>query len=52
MIKKEIIEFLQKTPPFDMLAQELLEHAARFMSIEYYPRGQNDISQIMREMRS
>jgi CBS domain-containing protein len=45
MIKKEIIEFLQKTPPFDMLAQELLEHTARFMSIEYYPRGQNVLHQ-------
>lgn len=40
MIKKEIIEFLKKTPPFEMLAEELLEHAAQSITIEYYPRGQ------------
>jgi len=36
---QEITEFFQKTPPFNRLDGETIEHTARRVSIEFYPKG-------------
>lgn len=36
---REIIEFLEKTPPFSKLDREAVESTARRISIEFYPSG-------------
>lgn len=39
MIKREVIEFLGKTPPFDLLSDEQKDLTAASTSVEFYPRG-------------
>lgn len=45
MIKKEAIEFLGRTPPFDLLSDEQKEFTAGTTSVEFYPRGMKILTQ-------
>jgi len=45
MLKKEITDFLGKTPPFDMLEQAELDDLAESIAIEFYPRGLKILNQ-------
>jgi CBS domain-containing protein len=45
MIKKEIEDFLKKTPPFNMLGAELTGLTSEVVSIEFYPRGEKILIQ-------
>jgi CBS domain-containing protein len=45
MVKNEILDFLKKTPPFDLLSSEILELVIDRISLEFYPRGFMILSQ-------
>jgi len=45
MVKKEITDFLKRTPPFDLLTDEQRDRTAGAVSVEYYPRGIKIFSQ-------
>lgn len=45
MLKKEITDFLSRTPPFNMLDQDDLDELASHIAIEFYPRGLKILNQ-------